>query len=264
MQNAALIKRPLRRSPGCCVRGSTSGDNGVVSAGKLNRRNRSLPDDARLAIEEGEEKGSDGSDNAALAPGMLAKYEGASLSTGCVLSASVLGVALVASEYASSFKARSPGPVSTGSGWSSGTCLGLAGSVMMETGGRSINHSPPNGTCLQFNCSGCQCQLQLSHVISGGEIDVDRAEASNRKGSKIPRSRTVRIGSRSARHQSSLRVAPNSHGRAQKERDATVSRERAWGQGGMRRVRKGGNWTSLGTINNVSEKGNGKGKGIDG
>jgi hypothetical protein len=125
MQNAALITRPLRRSPGCCVRGSTSGQDGEASAVKLNRRNKSMPDDARLATEEGEEGSSDGSNDAALAPGMLAKYEDASVSTGCVLSASVVGVALVASVYASSFKARSPGPTSTGSGWPSGTCLGL-------------------------------------------------------------------------------------------------------------------------------------------
>lgn len=97
MQKAALIKRPLSLRPGCCARGSTSGDIGEASPVKLSRRSKSCPEDAFLLAFDGIDVMSDGSSDPALAPGVLAKYEGASLSAGCFLSESVLGVALVAS-----------------------------------------------------------------------------------------------------------------------------------------------------------------------
>lgn len=97
MQKAALIRRPLSLSSGCCARGSTSGDVGDASPVRLSRRSRSCPEESFLRAPDGTDGTSNGSGEPVLAPGMLAKYEGASLDVGCFLSASTLGVALVAS-----------------------------------------------------------------------------------------------------------------------------------------------------------------------
>jgi hypothetical protein len=121
MQKAALMRRPLKRSPGCCTRGSVSGDMGESEV-KLKRRNRSMPDEPLPAVCTGWDLVSDGSVVTALAPGRPSKYEGASLDI-----FSRPGVELVAWVYASFLRALNPGPTRTGFGWSSGTCAGLSG-----------------------------------------------------------------------------------------------------------------------------------------
>ena len=100
MQKAALITRPLKRSPGCSSRGSIPGDIGDAGPVKLNRLSKSSPADDFLWGSVFDEAECDGSIGSALDPGMLAKYEAASLSTGWLISASELGVATEALEYA--------------------------------------------------------------------------------------------------------------------------------------------------------------------